>query len=302
MLIPPGLQPGDSVGIVAPSGAFEPERLDPAVDYLSHRGYRVVKGASLYSRHRYLAGTDDERSADLNAMFSNPRIRAVFVARGGYGATRLLDMVDYGTVQRDPKILVGFSDTTALQLALWAHADLVTYTGVTLCADVTEIGLPSATESSLWDALEQGRHPDIEGLRALRPGRSSGPLLGGCLSLVAPLVGTPHLPDLSGAVLFLEDVLEAPYRVDRMLTHLRQAGVFDVVSGLILGEFHQCESDRPQDGSVEDVLQSFAAEARCPVFSGLPYGHGPNRHVLPIGLRVSIDSTDCRLCIDTAGV
>ena len=302
MLIPPGLQPGDSVGIVAPSGAFDPERLDPAVDYLNQRGYRVIKGASLYSRHRYLAGTDDERSADLNEMFSNPQIRAVFVARGGYGATRLLDMVDYETVQRNPKILVGFSDTTALQLALWAHADLVTYTGVTLCADVTAIGMPSATESSLWDALEQGRHPDIEGLRGLRPGKSSGPLLGGCLSLVAPLVGTPHLPDLSGAVLFLEDVLEAPYRVDRMLTHLRQAGVFDVVSGLILGEFHQCESELPQDGSVEDVLQSFATEANCPVFSGLPYGHGPNRHVLPVGLRVSIDNADCRLCIDTAEV
>ena len=299
MIVPPRLRPGDTVGVVAPSGPFEPERLAAGLAYLRARGYRVREGASLYARERYLAGSDAARAEDLNGMFADAEVRAVFAARGGYGSARVLASLDYGAVRRDPKLLVGFSDTTALQLGLFARTGLVTYSGVTLCADVTESGMPPATERTLWDALVSGRHPPVEGLQALKGGAAEGPLIGGCLSLIASLVGTPYLPDPTGALLFMEDVNEEPYRVDRMLNQLRMAGIFDRVAGVLFGQFAGCEPERATDGSVEAVLESLAGAIPCPVFCGLPYGHAPDRRVLPIGLPARID-TDGVLRFDTA--
>ncbi len=295
MLIPDRLKAGDAVGVIAPSGPFEPRRLKPALAYLAKRGYRVVEGRSLYDRDRHLAGTDEDRAADLNAMFADPVVRAILVARGGFGSARLLDRVDFDLVGVHPKALVGFSDTTALQLSLLAHTGLVSCTGVTLCADIDPEGMAEVTERSLWDALERHHFPSVEGLQALRPGRAHGPFVGGCLSLVASLVGTPHLPNLDGAILFLEDVHEAPYRVDRMLTQLRQAGLFDALSGLILGRFHECEPDRPEDGTIDDVIHDLIGQISCPLFAGLPYGHASGRRVLPVGLVAEVDSTKDRL-------
>ena len=296
MILPPCIRPGDTVGIVAPSGPLEPERLAPAVSYLTSRGYRVLEGVSIHARDRYLAGTDAERASDLMRMFETPEVRAVFVARGGYGSGRLLDRLDYGLIADNPKPMVGFSDTTALQMAVQAHTGLVTYTGLTLCGDVTERGLAPAIESSLWDALVSGSVAPVSGLRALNQGRAvEGLFLGGCLSLVASLVGTRHLPDLEGAVLFLEDVNEEPYRLDRMLTQLRQAGVFDAVSGLVLGDFQGCEPERPTDGSAEEVFRALAEDIQCPVYTGLPYGHGSQRRVFPLGVKVNVDSASGEL-------
>ena len=290
MIVPPRLRPGDTIGVVAPSGPFEPERLTAGLAYLKARGYRVREGASLYARERYLAGSDAARTKDLNGMFADPEVRAIFAARGGYGSARVLNSIDYEAVRRDPKLLVGFSDTTALQLGLFARTGLVTYSGVTLCADVTESGMPPATERTLWDALVSGRHPPVAGLRALKGGAAEGPLIGGCLSLIASLVGTPYLPDPTGALLFMEDVNEEPYRVDRMLNQLRMAGIFDRVAGVLFGQFAGCEPERATDGSVEAVLESLAGAIPCPAFCGLPFGHAPDRRVLPIGLPARIDT------------
>ncbi len=288
MIVPPKLQPGDTVGVVAPSGPFAPERLRPALDYLTGRGYRVREGDSLYKRERYLAGRDAERALDLNGMFADPEVRAIFVARGGYGSARVLDLLDYDSIRQNPKPLVGFSDTTALQLGIYTRTGLVTYSGVTLCADVTEAGMPAVTEQTLWEALVEGRFPPVEGLRALGKEAAEGALIGGCLSLVTSLVGTPYLPDLEGALLFLEDVNEAPYRVDRMLNQLRMAGVFDRVGGVLFGQFEGCEPEREEEGRVEAVLEALAGAVGCPAFCGLPYGHGPERRVLPVGMRARV--------------
>ncbi len=288
-MIPPYIRRGDLIGVVSPSGSFERERLCPGLAYLRGLGYGVRVGPAVYDRDRYLAGDDPVRAADLNAMFADREVRAIFATRGGYGSSRVLGLLDYSAIRRDPKALVGFSDTTALQLGIYARTGLVSYSGVTLCGDVTEAGMPEATEASLWRAITAGRFEAIADLYSLRGELAEGRLLGGCLSVVASLAGTGYLPDTRDALIFLEDVNEAPYRVDRMLVQLRMAGVFDRAAGVVFGQFQGCEPEREEEGTVDDVLRNFSRTVTTPVFCGLPYGHGPGRRVLPIGLRATVD-------------
>ena len=297
-MVPPHIQPGDLIGIVSPSGSFERERLRPGLSYLRNRGFRVRVGSAVYDRDRYLAGQDADRAKDLNAMFADPEVRAVFAARGGFGAARVLEFLDYEAIRSDPKPLTGFSDTTALQLGIYGRTGMVSYSGVTLCGDVTASGIPEVTETSLWNALVRGRFDEMAGVAALRGRAAEGTLLGGCLSVIASLVGTGYLPDTSGALLFLEDVNEAPYRVDRMLTQLRMAGVFDRVAGVVFGQFKDCEPEREEEGTVDNVLRDFSTSVTAPVFWGLPYGHGEGRRVLPIGLRAAVDGSRGSLIVD----
>ena len=273
MVVPPYIQPGDLIGIVSPSGSFERERLRPGLSYLRNRGFRVRVGSAVYDRDRYLAGQDPDRAKDLNVMFADPEVRAVFVTRGGFGAARVLGLLDYEAIRKCPKPLVGFSDTTAIQLGIYGRTGMVSYSGVTLCGDVAASGMPETTETSLWNALMCGRFEEMAGVAALRGRFAEGKLLGGCLSVIASLMGTGYMPDTSGALLFLEDVNEAPYRVDRLLTQLRMAGVFDRVAGVVFGRFEGCEPEREEEGTVDDVLRGFSSSVAVPVFRGLPYGH-----------------------------
>ena len=287
MRLPPELQPGDTVGVIAPSGSFERERLAPGLAFLRARGFDVREGAALYAQERYLAGADRARADDVNAMFADGDVKGIFVARGGYGAARILEFLDWASIAQNPKVLVGLSDTTALQLAIFARTELVTFSGFLLCSDVTAEGVEQETEQALWEAVCSHRFEGV-GLTPLRGGEVSGPIVGGCLSLVASLVGTQFFPELDGAVLVLEDVNEPPYRVDRMLNQLAMSGVFDRVAGVVFGEFVDCEPERESEGRIEDVIDDFVARVSCPVFCGLPYGHGKTRRVLPIGLGVRI--------------
>ena len=288
MTLPPKLQPGDTVGIIAPSGSFERERLAPGLAYLRGRGFRVREGESLYARDRYLAGTDRARADDVHAMFADAEVKGIFVARGGYGAARILDLLDWGLITRNPKALVGLSDTTALQLGICCRADLIAFSGLSLCSDVTADGLHPETESALWDAVCSHRFAPVN-LTPLREGEAAGTLIGGCLSLVVSLAGTAFFPPCEGAVIALEDVNEPPYRVDRMLNQLAMAGAFDRAAGVVFGEFVGCEPERDSEGQLEDVIRDFTTRVPCPVYCGLPYGHGKARRVLPIGLDVRID-------------
>lgn len=302
MAVPPKLRPGDTVGVIAPSGAFDRERLAPGLAWLRKQGFRVREGQSLYARDRYLAGRDEDRAADVNAMFADSEVRAIFAARGGYGSARILGLLDWAGITAHPKALVGFSDTTALQLAIFARAGLVSFSGLALCSDVTAEGVHPATEFSVLAAVCEHQFGRIEGLMALKPGAVSGPLIGGCLSLVASLVGTPFFPDTTGAVLALEDVKEPPYRVDRMLNQMQMAGVFDRAAGVVFGQFEKCDPDKAEEGPLQAVLDDFAARATCPVYAGLPYGHAPGRRVLPLGVPVRIEDGHMRFEIQAGGV
>ena len=250
MSLPPELQPGDTVGVIAPSGSFERERLAPGLAFLRAKGFDVREGTSLYAQERYLAGTDRARADDVNAMFADGDVKGIFVARGGYGAARILEFLDWASIAQNPKVLVGLSDTTALQLAIFARTGLVTFSGFLLCSDVTVEGVQEETDKALWAAVCSHRFEGV-GLTPLRGGEVSGPFIGGCLSLVASLVGTRFFPVLDGAVLVLEDVNEPPYRVDRMLNQLAMAGVFDRVAGVVFGEFVDCEPERETEGRIE---------------------------------------------------
>lgn len=298
-LIPRPLRPGDRLGVVASSGPPVAELLSEGLRFFEARGFQVVKGCHVHERNGYLAGTDDQRCEDLNSMLRDPDIRAILFARGGYGLMRLLDSIDHEGVIRDPKVLIGMSDVTALQLSLYSQCGLVTFAGPMIAGQVGQ-GLDSVSEESLIRALTGrlgGHNFFAEGndsIRVLRHGRVTAPLVGGCLSLITALLGTRHCPDYAGKLLLLEDVNEAPYRVDRMLTQLKLAGILGRVEGVILGYFDgPGGKDIAED--VEHILLELTAANPVPVISGFPHGHRLPNLTIPIGLKVELDTDRGRL-------
>lgn len=297
ILRPRALRRGDVVGLVAPAGAlWRPERVEGCVRYLEGRGYRVEVGAHALGNDGAFSGTDEERLSDLNGMLRDPRVRAIMALRGGYGTPRLLDRIDYSAVRRDPKIVVGYSDITALQLALFRKAGLVSFSGP--LGAVEFAGAPDPqTEESFWRLVTSRRTrgrlplPEDHPLLTRQVGIGEGPLLGGCLSLVVALLGTPFSPDYRGAVLALEDVHEQFHRLDRMLTQLRLAGVMGRASGFLLGQFTQASAADPAHPfhDLEAVFQSVMKGVPGPILDGFPYGHVPRKVTLPWGIPVRVD-------------
>jgi muramoyltetrapeptide carboxypeptidase len=281
----PLLMTGDTVGIVAPSSPVAAARLGPGIAWLESLGYSVRLGASVGASDRFLAGSDDLRAKDFVDMFADDEIRAVFAGRGGYGSSRILNLIDWETVGAHPKPFVGFSDTTALQLALLQRTGMASLTGLALASDIKESGPNAGIERDLLVALGEGRFAPVDGLAFT--GSIEGNLLGGCLSLVTHLVGTSYLPDLSGCLLLLEDVGESPYRIDRLLTQLVLSDVLETAAGVIFGTFHECKGDA-EDGTIDQVLADFSERCPCPVILGMPYGHGTERRVLPVGGSVHV--------------
>ena len=297
ILRPRALRRGDVIGLVAPAGAlWRPERVEGCVRYLEGRGYRVEVAAHALGHDGAFAGSDEQRLSDLNGMLRDPRIRAVMALRGGYGTPRLLDRIDYAAVRRDPKIVVGYSDITALQLALWRKTGLVSFSGPLGAVEFASAPDP-VTEESFWRLVTsrrtQGRLPLPEGeaLQTRQTGLGEGPLLGGCLSLVAALLGTPFSPDYRGAVLALEDVHEQFHRVDRMMTQLRLAGVLGRAQGLLLGRFTHTTAADPAHPfhDLEAVWRSVLEGVKAPILEGFPYGHVPRKVTLPWGIPVRVD-------------
>ncbi|MCK5297052.1 MAG: LD-carboxypeptidase [Alphaproteobacteria bacterium] len=283
------LQKGDVIGICAPSSWLETESLEKPVSYFESKGYRVKFSENIYSKERFLAGSDEARADALMKLFADDEVKAIFTARGGYGSARILDLLDYDIIRQNKKIFVGFSDSTALQLALLARAGLPSFTGMTVCNDLKTGQLSPLIEESLWNFF-QDKPFSINNLTCLKKGKAEGILIGGCLSLVVSLLGTPYMPDVEGAVLLLEDVKEEPYKIDRMLTQLKLAGVFEKVSGVIFGQFKDCTAKDSTDGTVEQVIKETASYINKPVISDIKYGHGADRYVLPIGKKVAIDT------------
>ena len=298
VIVPQRLKKGDLIGIICPaSPVHDPSRIEKGVRYLEGLGYRTTVGRNASRRRGYLAGTDDERVEDIHAMFSDRKVRCVFCARGGYGTPRLLSRIDYRLIARNPKILVGYSDITALALAIWRKCRLVTYHGPMLAVDLAADVNPFA-EESLWRTLTSpARHAtlalaDESPTRVMYPGTTTGRLLGGNLSLLVSLLGTPYMPDLRGGILFLEETGEEPYRVDRMLTQLGNAGVLSRSRGVAVGRFTDC---LPRDTSAPslplDSIMAGAAEITGkPFVTGFPIGHEKQMATVPVGIRARLDA------------
>jgi muramoyltetrapeptide carboxypeptidase len=291
-LKPHALRAGDAVMLVSPSGPTRPERVERGVAMLTGWGLRVVPAPHAFDRNGYLAGADADRLADFNLALRDPAIRGVLCTRGGYGAQRIVDGIDMAAVRADPKVVLGFSDITALQLALWRGARLASVHGPGAAWRDERTG-PASAESlrralMTCDPAVIEARPDEETCAVrVGEGRATGHLLGGNLSLLAASVGTPDQPDLRGAILLVEDIDEPPYKVDRMLLHLRRSGTLDGVVGVAVGQFTNCADDWPT--SIVDVLMDHFGRSGVPVLGGLPIGHGPDQLTAGFGVEATLD-------------
>ena len=299
-LIPPQLQYNDLIGIAAPAGPLD-DKKQPAykkgLAYLRAKGFRIIEANNIHSACGYLAGSDTERANELNRLIRNPQVKAIFCVRGGYGSARILDAIDYQALKIDPKIIVGYSDITYLQLAIFTHTKVVTFSGPMVAADLGE-SLSAVSERSLWEMIMSPAFPALSPeadqipLKILQHGTARGVLLGGCLPMVASLVGTPYLPDMADAILVLEDVGESFFRMDRYLAQLKNSGILDRIAGLVLGQFVDYEQDDPQNRSLgfEDIIRHYTAHRPIPVVADFPYGHGKTKYTLPMGATCTLDT------------
>ena len=262
---PPSLKPGATIGIVSPAGPVEAHELDHGLALLEEEGFRPRLGANTLARDGYLAGRDEARLEDLRGMFLDPEIKAIFCARGGYGSMRLLDRLDYPVIRANPKPLVGYSDITAILLAVLRKSGLVTFHGPV----VREMGGKDGEnlKAMILALTDNGRLEIPLGEDGVvRPGKSRGPLVGGNLSLICHLVGTRYLPSLRDAILFVEDTGEPAYRLDRMLTHLRLSGHLEGLAALLAGDFEGCQASGPLKQLLADRT-SGAEPTRCGRFA-----------------------------------
>jgi muramoyltetrapeptide carboxypeptidase len=290
---PLALKPGSTIGIAAPASLpLDLDAIDRGIRTLEARGYHVKRVRQQFKRNGYLAGSDEERISEFNALLRDDDVDAIIAVRGGYGTLRLLPHLDYEAATRHPKLLVGYSDITALQLALLTKAGVPSLSGPMVAV---EWGDPDAPSEDLFWALMRGdglgefAHPSAEPLIPLRNGNAEGTLIGGNLSLISRLVGTPYLPDLTGAILFLEEVGEEPYRIDGLLAHLQLSGVLDRIAGLVIGGFTDSEPDHDRPTlSMDDVIAHYAINLGIPVATGLSYGHFPVKYTMPIGVKASL--------------
>ena len=300
---PPRLRKGSTIGLVAPASTpLTEEKIEKGAAYLEQLGYRVKFGEHIRTMHGYLAGTDEERAADFNTMVRDKEVNAVFAVRGGYGTPRMLQMIDYRSLEQNPKIIAWYSDITALQLAIFSKSGLVTFSGPMTGTEMWKDFDPY-TEEHFWRLITSTKkigilkNPLDEPMTILKQGKAHGRLLGGNLSLIACLMGTSYLPKLRREILFLEDVEEAPYRVDRMLAQLFNAGVLQELAGLVFGKFTDCipgNSSEPHL-TLDQIQKEYAGKISCPVAANFQYGHIPRKLTVPIGLQAMIDTKRKRI-------
>ena len=304
------LQPGDTIGVIGPSGAVRKEgAVDEAVAYIKELGYQVKLGESAHARYGYLSGTDEVRARDLCAMFADPQVDAIVCTRGGYGTMRMLDMLDYDVIRANPKVFVGFSDITALHIAFLEKCGLVTFHGpmATRWKDEFPDGFTQdALARTVMKAQPLGNLVNAPGYHArqtVNSGCAEGMLVGGNLSLIAGTIGTPYELDTKGRILFIEEIGERTYCVDRMLTQLRLAGKFEDCAGIVFGDFCDCPVEYPEFGlTLEEVIRDIAAPCGKPIFTGLQAGHVSPKLTLPFGVQCRMDADACTLEILEAAV
>ncbi len=299
---PPRLKPGDTLGLIHPANAtFQKMDLEIAVDNLKALGFKVKVGAHALDRYGYFAGKDVDRAADINAFFADPEVQGICAVRGGWGSARTLPYLDFATIAKNPKVLFGFSDITALHLAIQARTGLVTFHAPTGLSEWTELSAAWFKRVVMEGAAAQYVNElDLKGLIApvtnrtqtVRPGKAEGRLLGGNLTVLAHLVGTPYLPDFAGRILFLEDVHEGIYRIDRMLTHLKLAGLLSKIGGFIWGQCTECEPDGSGYGSltIEEVLDDHIKPLGVPAYRGAMIGHIEKQFTVPEGILAEMDA------------
>jgi muramoyltetrapeptide carboxypeptidase len=316
LLKPKVLQPGDTVGLITPATyVSDPDSLIAAERTVKHFGLRPRMGRNVRKRYGYLGGSIQERLDDLHAMFGDPEVKGVFAVRGGYGSGQLLDRIDYELIRKNPKIFIGYSDITAMHLAIHKRTGLVTFHGPVTLSSFTDYTIGHYKRAlfgreplgTLTNPTEQNTLRPRHTTRAIRPGRTRGRLIGGNLSLLAATMGTPFEIDTRGKILFIEDVGEQPYSVDRMLTNLRLAGKLDAAAGIVFGECNECTPREYQPSfqstlSLGEVLDDILGGLKIPVLTGLTIGHTSDQLTLPLGVMTTLDADRAELIIEEAAV
>ena len=283
--VPVRIQPGDTIGVVAPAGPFDRQTFFRGARIIEDMGFNIFIPPGLFEKNRYLAGSDKHRVQLVNQLFADKSIDAIICARGGYGSMRILSMLDFDAIKNNPKVFIGFSDITILLSVLFTRCKLVTFHGpvVTSLADASE-----ETKLSLFSNVTSDSNLEIQlsSGRTIKPGVATGEICGGNLTMLCHLVGTPFAPDFENKILFLEDRAEAPYRIDRMLVHMELAGCFRGLSGIILGAFEEC-------GPTEDVIKIIVEifeKYPIPILAGLDAGHGSHNLTIPLGIEATLDA------------
>jgi muramoyltetrapeptide carboxypeptidase len=285
-ILPPPLGIGDTIGVVAPSGPFDRKLFDAGLAVIHDMGFNTKVDDGVYQgQGGYLAGDDHHRAAQFNAMVNDGQVQAVLCARGGYGSLRILDRLDYDALATHPKAVIGFSDITALHRAIFLRTGLVTFHGPM----VTTLARSDGPTLHSWGNTLTGRcdlNPALAKTRILNDGAAEGVLAGGNLATLCHLVGTVYGVDFSGAVLLIEEVGEAAYRIDRMLTQMKMAGVFNGLKAVLLGTFEDCGPV----GEIDALIKEQFHDLDIPILSGAPIGHGKENLTVPLGVKVRLDT------------
>lgn len=295
---PPKLNKGDLIGVVSPASSPDDlTRIEKGVNYLERMGYRVEVGANVGQSCGYLAGKDEQRLEDLHYMFSKQEVKAIICVRGGYGTPRLLADIDYNLIKKNPKIFVGYSDITALQMAFLKKCGLVTFAGPMLAVDFWNEVDPF-TEEMFWEVITSRKkfgkvlNPENERYYILRSGEAEGQMVGGNLALLTSLLGTGYIPSFKDTILMMEEIGEAPYRVDRMFNQLKLSGALDQVKGVILGRFVDCyESDQYKKTlTLNEVINDYFGSRNIPVIYNFKHGHIKENITIAFGLNYKLNT------------
>jgi muramoyltetrapeptide carboxypeptidase len=296
---PARLKIGDAVAVIAPASTVESHEeagriispLDSGISTIERMGFRVRFDERIFQSSRYLAGSDIDRAEELMRAFEDSEAQAIIALRGGYGCSRLIPLLQEKRLRNFPKIFMGFSDLTTLHMFFRKHFDWITFHGP-MAASIG--GLTLEQESHLLSLLTDPNYRPMLGFEQFetwKPGVAEGILTGGCLSIVMSSIGTSYEINTEGKILFLEDLGEPPYRLDRMLTHLRLAGKLEEIGGLLLGDFLDCE---PTQGgyTAKEALQEVLKDIKVPILAGFPAGHGLNNWAIPLGVKIRMDATN----------
>lgn len=296
---PKKLKSGDVIGIISPASSPDDlTKINRGIEYLEKLGYRIEVGKHVGMQEGYLAGNDQQRLQDIHSMFNNKQINAIFSIRGGYGSGRLLDKIDYKIIRKNPKIFVGYSDICALQMAFFSKCGLVTFAGPMVAVDFHD-EVSKFTEEVFWRTITSNKkigrltNPRNEKFYVLRKGRASGRIIGGNLSVLTSLIGSEFMPKIKDSILLLEDINEAPYRVDRMFNQLKLNKIFKQIRGVILGHFVNCVEPDPEKKSfsLNEIIIEYFQNIKLPVIYNVKHGHIKENLTIPFGIKCVLNAS-----------
>ena len=292
LTLPKALKKGDTIGVIAPGGAvFNNNSIEKCKKKLDTVGLNMVAGKTLTTQHGYLSDTDENRAKEIMEMFTNPNIKGIVAMRGGSGCARVLPFLDYDLIKQNCKPFIGMSDITALLTAFYTKAEMTSFHGPVGYSTWTDFTKKYFTKTLFSKKETEMLAPAKSNFYTISKGIAQGELIGGNLTVFSQLVGTPYLPHMHGKLLFMEDINEEPYRIDRMLMQLKLAGILSQVNGIIIGECRKCDPEEPEKSlSLKQVLQDHLSNLNIPVFYGAKFGHIKDKWTLPVGIKAEMNA------------